>query len=388
MKIFPKEIIDNTMHSYIPKNEVKSRIIYGLVLLLGVSSLVSLPFIKVQIYSSAKGQVKTDKERIAITSLNSGKVSLSNLMNNKRLAMGDTILVLQTNNLDQQILLNQHKAEELHKEINDLKYLVSSKGLELEKMVSPKYRRELIEFKEKLEEHLTRYKKLEIDVKRNEKLISKGVIAQVEFDNTKLEFDLARSALFQLKKRHSNAWQATWTDLNNSLVEIENQSVQFVNSKMDHLITAPISGTLFDVVGLEKGSFISSGSVLGEITPSSELIAECYVSPLDIGLIDDSNRVNFQIDAFNYNQWGLASGEIIEISEDVAFIENRPFYKVRCTIDQEFLQLKNGAKGVMGKGMTLNARFLITERTLYQLLYDKWDDWLNPGRNPERTMRE
>ncbi len=302
--------------------------------------------------------------------------------------MGDTMLLLQTSNLDQQILLNQHKSEGLQKEINDLKYLVGSKEFELEKMVSAKYRRELIEFKEKLEEKLTRYRKLEIDFKRSEKLISKGVIAQAEFDNTKLEFDLARSALFQLKKRQVNTWQATWTDLKNTLHEVDNQSVQFANSKMDHLITAPISGTLLDVVRLEKGSFITSGSVLGEITPSTELIAECYVSPSDIGLIDDTNTVNFQIDAFNYNQWGLASGKIIEISEDVAFIENRPLYKVRCTIDQEFLQLKNGVKGVMGKGMTLNARFPITERTLYQLLYDKWDDWLNPGQNPQRKWRK
>jgi HlyD family secretion protein len=388
MKIFPKEIIDNTMQSFIPRNEVKSGIIYGLVLCLGMASLGSLPFIKVQIYSSARGQVKTDKERIAITSLNSGKVVLSNLVNNRKVNMGDTILVLQTSTLDEQIMLNQYKSKELYTEISDLRYLVGSKDFELEKMVSPKYRRELIEFKEKLEEKLTRYRKLEIDFKRNEKLISRGVIAQAEFDNTKLEFDLARSALFQLKKRQVSAWQATWTDLNHTLHEIENQSVQFANSKRDHLITAPIGGTLLEVVGLEKGSFITSGSVLGEISPSTELIAECYVSPFDIGLIDDTNTVNFQIDAFNYNQWGLASGKIIEISEDVAFIENRPLYKVRCTIDQEFLQLKNGVKGIMGKGMTLNARFSITERTLYQLLYDKWDDWLNPGQNPRRKWRK
>jgi HlyD family secretion protein len=28
--------------------------------------------------------------------------------------------------------------------------------------------------------------------------------------------------------------------------------------------------------------------------------------------------------------------------------------------------------------MSLTARFNVTERTLFQLLYDKVDDWLNP----------
>ena len=31
------------------------------------------------------------------------------------------------------------------------------------------------------------------------------------------------------------------------------------------------------------------------------------------------------------------------------------------------------------KGMTLQARFYVTRRTLFQLLYDKADDWLNPN---------
>jgi len=30
--------------------------------------------------------------------------------------------------------------------------------------------------------------------------------------------------------------------------------------------------------------------------------------------------------------------------------------------------------------MSLQARFIVTERTLWQLIYDNVDDWLNPGR--------
>jgi HlyD family secretion protein len=29
--------------------------------------------------------------------------------------------------------------------------------------------------------------------------------------------------------------------------------------------------------------------------------------------------------------------------------------------------------------MTLQARFMVAERTLWQLLYDKVDDWMNPN---------
>jgi HlyD family secretion protein len=35
------------------------------------------------------------------------------------------------------------------------------------------------------------------------------------------------------------------------------------------------------------------------------------------------------------------------------------------------------------KGMTVQVRFLVTRRTLFQLLFDKADDWLNPNRIPD-----
>lgn len=46
---------------------------------------------------------------------------------------------------------------------------------------------------------------------------------------------------------------------------------------------------------------------------------------------------------------------------------------------QRLSRPKNGYKGYLKKGMTLQARFIITERTLWQLLYDKVDDWINPA---------
>ena len=89
-------------------------------------------------------------------------------------------------------------------------------------------------------------------------------------------------------------------------------------------------------------------------------------------------NVTFQFHSFNYNQWGIGTGNVIELSNNVVSIDNQPYFKVRCSLDQSFLQLKNGYKGYLKKGMTLTGRFKITKRSLFQLLYDKTDNWLNP----------
>jgi len=118
--------------------------------------------------------------------------------------------------------------------------------------------------------------------------------------------------------------------------------------------------------------------VIADISPDANLIAECYVSPSDIGLLKTKNKVKFQIDAFNYNQWGMATGKIVDINKDITIINNMPMFKVICKIEQDHLTLKNGFEGKLKKGMTFNARFFIIERSAFELLYDKVDDWFVP----------
>jgi len=120
------------------------------------------------------------------------------------------------------------------------------------------------------------------------------------------------------------------------------------------------------------------GQPIASISNDSNLLVECYVSPSDIGYIKENQQAAFQLDAFNYNQWGLAHGIVREISRDVITMNNQPVFRVRCSLDTKYLQLKNGYKGDLKKGMTLTGRFYLTDRSLWQLLFDKVDNWMNP----------
>jgi len=103
-----------------------------------------------------------------------------------------------------------------------------------------------------------------------------------------------------------------------------------------------------------------------------------YVTPRDIGLLQPGNPARILVDAFNYNDWGFITGRVTEISDDFVMIEDRPVFRVGVALDRTELQLRNGFRGKLKKGMTLQARFMVTERTLFQLLRDDINDWLNP----------
>ena len=122
----------------------------------------------------------------------------------------------------------------------------------------------------------------------------------------------------------------------------------------------------------------AKGSKNFYISPNTNLIAETSVTPNDIGWIRKGQKVTFQLDAYNYNQWGFVQGTVVDIDKNVSVLNNTAFFKVRCSIDKKELQLTNGYTAHIEKGMTLTARYFITERTVYDLLFDKIDDWLNP----------
>ena len=75
---------------------------------------------------------------------------------------------------------------------------------------------------------------------------------------------------------------------------------------------------------------------------------------------------------------GLLEGKVIDVDKNITIQKNQAFFKVRCGLNSKTMQLKSGYKTQVSKGMTLTTRYIITRRSLFDLLFDKVDDWVNP----------
>ncbi|MBT8181001.1 MAG: HlyD family secretion protein, partial [Eudoraea sp.] len=329
----------------------------------------------------ARGIIKPDIERVHISLINSGQVIYNGLFNNKKVAKGDTLLILNDQGIDQKLNFSDFQTRETLSYIQDLTLLLRQKKVRLSDINSARYQKSYLQYHQKLDELQIRLQKRKRDFERYKLLYEKGVIARAEYDNHKFEYDLARSEIFQHRNRQQNEWQAELSRYNVTLKELQVKYDQLVQSKRAFVITAPVSGTLLNIKQQETGSFVTAGTVLAQISPNTELLVECYVSPADIGLIKEQDTAKYQIDAYDYSQWGFASGKVVEIGKDIEFLEDQSVFKVRCSLDQKYLLLKNGFRGNLKKGMTLNANFKLSRRTLFELLYDKMNDWLNPANN-------
>ena len=176
-------------------------------------------------------------------------------------------------------------------------------------------------------------------------------------------------------------WKSDLSRYRSSLEDTKSQIEQLQKEQEYYVVKAPVTGTIEQFTGIYEGTNIQAGQTITGISPETDLIAEVYVTPKDIGYLSKGSKLNIQVDAFNYNDWGIIKGEITEISDDYVLVENQPIFKIRCKMEKDHLSLRNGLNGYLKKGMTIRARFILAERTLYQLLFDNVNDWLNPAEN-------
>lgn len=372
--LFPPEIIEHSVENYFAKKHYTGKTIYIIIVFVIFSSILLLPIIKVDVTSQSRGIIRAKQENNLLIAGVNGEIKHVYIKNNQFVHKGDTLIIVKTDRIDEQITLNRQKIETNTLFIADLQKLLFG-GNNFE---TGKYLSEYQLYRQKNTELELSLKQMKRAYKRSKQLFDHKAIAASEFEQIKNKYQLAENRLNLMRKQKRNEWQIAMNKLTEQNEEFYSNIRQLNEEKRNYFICAPSSGTISNYSGIKAGNFIVANQNIAQISPDDELIVACYVRPKDIGLIKENMKINYQLDAFNYNQWGTARGKVLEIPADISNINNQPVFIVKCSLQNTYLQLKNGYKGRLKKGMTLTGRFKLTRRSLFDLLYDKTDDWLNP----------
>jgi HlyD family secretion protein len=365
----------NTLENLIAKNKTKSISIYLVVVLAIATFIALLPVIKVDISSQSRGIIRSKTDNVPLATVVSGKIVSIQLKNNLSVTKGDTLLTISNENLESEKELNDTLVVSNEIILKDLQRALENKSDSLETSL---IREEYYQFSAQKNELQSKVSQANTNYKRHKTLFDKHVIAKAEYEKYLYELRFANQALASYIKQQTANWQNKKNELELQLKNYEGANNKLEVEAKNYVLVAPISGTIEGFSGLQVGSNILASQPIAHISPSDNLVVESTVSPNDIGLIKPNQKVKFQLDAFNYNQWGLLTGKVIDIDKNITLQENQAFFKVRCALDSKVLKLKSGYKTQVSKGMTLTTRYTITRRSLYDLLFDKVDDWLNP----------
>ncbi|NPE44888.1 HlyD family secretion protein [Sphingobacterium prati] len=356
----------------------RTNIIYLLLILAVVICLLLLPIIKVPISISAQGVVRPKMENTKILSLVNGRVTDNRIIgNNQHVKQGDTLLVVVSKDLENKLTLNQDLMIDYSRQINDLQLILNGKAKNLQ---GGQYQLEYISMEQRMSEIQSQVTLARRELNRNNQLYKQGVVSQAELDKSQYSFEQLENQLLTIRKQQMAQWSAKLVELKQKTQSLSSEKKSIQIDGENYIVRAPISGTVVNFKGYQKGSQVVQGQDILEISPEDNLIAECLVPAKSIGYIKDGQLVKFQMDTYNYNQWGFVYGKVHDIDYNLIVDQQKgTFFKIRCVMEQKHLSSPNGNKVTIGKGNTFNARFYLLDRTLWQLLFDRADDLFNPN---------
>ena len=348
-----------------------------------LAGIAALPFIYVDVSVQARGFFQSDIEKQVVYTPIQGKIIFTSIHNGGIVTKGDTLLVIDTDAIKAQHASLIQRTLENEASIKDLDILTEIYSLENQSfqtgLITQRYQAEYANLRNQQTIQFQRFQKKKAEHDRNEALYLQQIIPETEYENSVFLLNSEKDNLNQLLLSQKSVWQGDLTLRRNESVRLLADLKQCSEALTNRIVIAPISGEIIQSTDIQTGSIVTPGQKIAEISPGGELVATCLVKPADIGLIYEKQKVKIQVDAFNYNEWGILQGEIIDISDDI-IVENSSaaFFRIRCKPEKTFLTLKNGHRAEVKKGMSLNTRIVVIRRNLFQLLFDKADKWFNP----------
>lgn len=383
--LLPNEWIENSIETYIYQHRTKSQVIYWVVLAAVTLALISLPFIYVDISVQGAGVIRPVAEKTEIKASITELVDSVFVREGATVNKGDIILKFRTNNSDYKIVYQSNRLSDYETHLTDLVHL--AKGKRPETFRSPVRQQQYIYYTKRLNELQTALLQSEKEYHRNKTLFERKVISEEEYEKYYFQHESQKNELSSFTESQLSTWQTDLNSYRNSRNEMSTTLQQEVKDKELYIVRSPVSGTLDHFSGIYRGSSIQSGQSLAVISPDSTMYFEVYVTPRNIGYIHAGMPVNVQVESFNYNEWGIINGKVEDISSDfLTDSQGSSYYKVKCSMEKSHLSLKNGRTGKLKKGMNVSAHFMITKRSLFDLLYQKMDNWMNPTQYEEKEQ--
>lgn len=378
-RVFPDTILEQSSLSLFPKTP-GTGLLYYLVMIVIIVAFTALFYIEVDVHVNAPGVIKPKEDHTLITSTASGYIHPVKMAPNTYVSKGDTLFFIQSESYSVKRPMLENRQRELDCLLSDLRKLTTD-GPEATTLESPYYQQDVLYFLSQRANAEAKLKQAEAAYLRARKLHDAQVIPESEFEPVELAFRQASLAAQNIQDYQIRQWQSDITKYSNERREIEAQLRQIKVQESEAIIFSPVSGTIQQTQSLFDGSYIQAGQQIAEISPEGNLIAECYIPPKDIAFLRPGMSGRLQVSAFNPSEWGALNITVEDIFNDVSLSSDgsQSFYKVYCSLSSDHLALKNGFKGYIKKGMSVYANFSVTRRTVFQLLYDKLDNWLNPN---------
>jgi hemolysin D len=161
-------------------------------------------------------------------------------------------------------------------------------------------------------------------------------------------------------------------DNERKIAETTSQISQATQNLKYQDITAPVSGTVFELKAGTPGFVANPAEPVLKIVPDNTLTAKIFITNKDIGFIKVGMPVDVRIDTFNFSEFGDVKGKLKSIGSDALPPDQaHPYERFPATIELEKQNIIiKGNLVTLHSGMALSANIKIRERTVMSIFTD------------------
>jgi HlyD family secretion protein len=372
--------MDDSLEVYLARHSGRGGAVYVTLILFLTAILVTLPLVHVSVTVAAPGIVRPLTEKHEVRATTSGMAERLLVERSQSVSRGDPIVVLRGTDLEARKEVFDGRMTDISTRIDDLEKAVAFPPLEsgIPALRSPSVREQFQQLRRELQEAQIRRESARTTLDRTNGLFNRGLATAQDFESARTERAKTEAEIESLIGNRIAAWTADLTSLRTDRDDLVGSLRRIEEERRLLTIESPVAGTVEELASISSGSFVQAGEVVAVISPDTDMVAEIYLGSGDIGLLRTGRPVRLLFDSFDYRSWGFLQATIVEISRDYLMIDQKPVFRVLAHLPASYLQLDNGVQGRIQKGMSLQARFVVADRTLFQLLRDDISDWLDP----------
>jgi hemolysin D len=132
-------------------------------------------------------------------------------------------------------------------------------------------------------------------------------------------------------------------------------------------LTAPVSGTVQQLDVHTVGGVVSAAKPLMQIVPlESRVEVEAFLENKDVGFVQEEQRAEVKIDAFEYTKYGTVAGKVSHVSRDALQDEKKGLiYSTKIALDTSRIAVE-GKEMPLSAGMSVNVEIKTGDRRIIE----------------------
>lgn len=383
--LVPAALVEDCLEVHLARHAPSGQALYLTTLALTIGATAALPLIQVPVTVQASGVLRPSIERQDARAAESGIVLAVYAREGQHVRAGDTLLALDGSTIATRRAASDSIAHAREDELDDLTTLLAAgdSGVAWSTLKTSNRRqqsRENAMIAGGLVSHANAERR---ELERLRALRLRDFVTAEQVDRQEESHRTAIAAVREHVERMRSAWSDEQVRLADELRRLATERAELTAALARQVVIAPVDGTVELTTSLSPGSVLQRGERVATLSPNTGLIAEVLLTARDIALVRRGTPVRLMIDALNYREWGSVNATVVAVADDAVLTGGQPVFRVRCHLASRELRLRGGQRASLGKGMTFRARFVIAERSLWELLFDGVDAWLNPARTPQ-----